>query len=351
MIEVRDLYKDWKEFALKDINLAIERGEYFVILGPTGAGKTLLLETIAGFYIPDRGAVWIEGNDVTILPPERRRVGFIYQDYSLFPHLNVEQNIEFGLKLKKSSTPDTNRKSVKEIMDWLSISHLANRYPATLSGGEQQKVAIARAIVIEPSILLLDEPLSALDRGTQNYLREELKRVKEEFGITMVHVTHDQTEAMVLADRIAVMMHGQIIQVGAPHEIFNKPRNEELADFVGVENILSGVVRNNEDGFAEIEVDTGGTIFAVSEYRDGAVKVFIRPEDIILSESRSVSSARNVMIGIITELQDIGPLTRVKLDFGLIALITKQSRESLRLRKGDEVCATFKATSVHVVRG
>ncbi len=353
MIEVRDLYKDWKEFALKDINLAIERGEYFVILGPTGAGKTLLLETIAGFYIPDRGEVWIEGDDVTILPPERRRVGFIYQDYSLFPHLNVEQNIKFGLKLKKSSTPDTNRKSVKEIMDWLSISHLANRYPATLSGGEQQKVAIARAVAIEPSILLLDEPLSALDLRTKDYLREELKRVKEEFGITMVHVTHDQTEALVLADRIAVMMKGRIMQVGTPHEIFNKPLNEELADFVGIENVLRGVVRNNVKGIAEIEVDTGGTIFAVSEYPAEAVKVLIRPEDIILSESRGVSSARNVMIGRITELQDIGPLTRVKMDIGrseLVALITKQSRESLRLRKGDEVCATFKATSVHVVR-
>ncbi|MBK5190448.1 MAG: ATP-binding cassette domain-containing protein [Methanosarcinales archaeon] len=352
MIEVRDLYKDWKEFALNDINLEIEKGEYFVILGPTGAGKTLLLETIAGFYIPDRGEVWIEGDDVTILPPERRRVGFIYQDYSLFPHLNVEQNIEFGLKSrKKSASQDTNRKRVKEIMDWLSISHLANRYPATLSGGEQQKVAIARAIAIEPSILLLDEPLSALDRRTKDYLREELKRVKEEFGITMVHVTHDQTEALVLADRIAVMMKGRIMQVGTPHEIFNKPLNEELADFVGIENVLCGVVRNNVNGIAEIEVDTGGTIFAVSEYPGGAVKVFIRPEDIILSESRGVSSARNEMMGGITELHDIGPLTRVKMDIGLIALITKQSRESLGLRNGDEVCATFKATSVHVVSG
>ena len=357
MIEVRALYKDWKEFALKDINLEIKKGEYFVILGPTGAGKTLLLETIAGFYIPDRGEVRIDGRDVTIIPPERRRIGFIYQDYSLFPHLNVEQNIEFGLKSrKKSASQDMNRKRVKEIMDWLSISHLAHRYPATLSGGEQQKVAIGRAIAIEPSILLLDEPLSALDRRTQDYLREELKRVKEEFGITMVHVTHDQTEALVLADRIAVMMRGRIMQVGTPREIFNKPLNEELADFVGIENVLRGVVRINENGVAEIEVDTGVTIFAVSEYRDGAVKVFIRPEDIILSKSIGDSSARNVMNVRIKELHDMGPLTRVKLDgerskrIELVALITKQSREELGLKEGDGVYATFKATSVHVVR-
>ena len=269
MIGIKNLSKDWKEFSLKDINLEVKKGEYFVILGPTGAGKTLLLETIAGFYFPDSGGVWIEGQNVTNLPAERRGIGFIYQDYSLFPHLTVEENIEFGLKLRKSASQDTNRKRVKEIMDWLCISHLAHRYPATLSGGEQQKVAIARAIATEPSILLLDEPLAALDRRTSDYLREELKRVKLKSGIIMVHVTHDHTEAMVLADRIAVMMNGRIMQVGTPYEIFNKPQNEEIADFVGVENILSGVVRANNNGVAEIEVDLGDyshNIFAVSNY-------------------------------------------------------------------------------------
>lgn len=346
MIRIKDLSKDWKEFTLKNINLEVEKGEYFVILGPTGAGKTLLLETIAGFYFPDSGEIRIEGHDVTDLPPELRQIGFIYQDYSLFPHLNVEQNIQFGLKLRK--TQDTKR--VNEIMNWLKISHLAHRYPATLSGGEQQKVAIARAIAIEPSILLLDEPLSALDLRARDYLREELKRVKAEFGITMVHVTHDQTEAMILADRIAVMMNGEIEQVGTPYEIFNKPLNEEIGDFVGVENILHGVVQDNENGIAKIEVDMGANIFAVSEYYAGEVKVFLRPEDIILSVSRGDSSARNVMGGRITELQDMGPLTRVKLDTKLVALITKQSRESLELRIGAEIYAAFKATSVHVVR-
>ncbi|MCK4475528.1 MAG: ABC transporter ATP-binding protein [Methanophagales archaeon] len=350
MIRIKKLYKDWKEFSLKDINLEVKKGDYFVILGPTGAGKTLLLETIAGFHIPDRGEVWIERHNITNLPPEGRRIGFIYQDYSLFPHFTVEENIEFGLKLRKSASPDANRKRLKEIMDWLDISHLAHRYPATLSGGEQQKVAIARAIAIEPSILLLDEPLAALDLRTRDYLREELKRVKHELEITMVHVTHDQTEAMVLADRIAVMMKGQIMQVGTPYEIFNKPQNEEIADFVGVENILSGVVRNNENGVAEIEVDIGCNIFAVSDYHAGKVKVFIRPEDLILSERKEESSARNVVKGKIEGLNDMGPLTHVKLDNSLVALITKQSRESLELRKGDEVYATFKATSVHVVR-
>ncbi len=350
MIRISNLYKDWKEFSLKGINLEIMQGEYFVILGPTGAGKTLLLETIAGFHMPDRGDVWIEGQDVTNLAPERRRVGFIYQDYSLFPHFTVEENIEFGLKLKKSASPVANRERTEQIIDWLGISHLAHRYPSTLSGGEQQKVAIARAIAVEPSLLLLDEPLAALDRRTRDYLREELKRVKADLGITMVHVTHDQTEAMVLADRVAVMMKGRIMQVGTPFEIFNKPLDEAIADFVGVENILSGTARDNKSGVVEIEVDNGANIFAVSSYGEGKVKAFIRPEDIILSVSREESSARNSLKGLIEEIDDMGPLTRVRLDNSIVALITKQSRERLGLRIGAEVYVSFKATSVHVVR-
>lgn len=351
MIRVKGLYKAWKEFKLQDINLEVKRGEYFVILGPTGAGKTLLLETIAGFYIPEQGEVWLDGQEVTRISPEQRKIGFIYQDYSLFPHMTVEQNIRFGLKARNSSALQ-NKDRVQEIMEWLGIAHLAHRRPATLSGGEQQKVAIARAIAIEPAVLLLDEPLSALDRRTRDYLREELKRVNETLGITMLHVTHDQTEAMVLADRIGVMMHGRIVQVGSPKEIFHKPLNEELAEFVGVENILPGTVQRHEQGIATIDTDAGVRIYAVSEYRAGAVKVLVRPEDITLAgQSVTDGSARNVLRGLIVDLEDLGPLTRVKLDSGLVALITTQSREELGLHQGTAVHATFKATAVHVVRG
>ncbi len=352
MIRVMGLYKAWKEFSLRDINLEVKLGEFFVILGPTGAGKTLLLETIADFYIPDQGEVWLDGHEVTCTPPEQRKIGFIYQDYALFPHMTVEQNICFGLRVQKAGATKATRKRVQGITDWLKISQLAHRYPATLSGGKQQKVAIARAIAIAPSVLLLDEPLCALDRRTQHYLREELKRVKSEFGITMVHVTHDQTEAMLLADRIGVMMHGKIVQVGSPQEIFHKPLNEELADFVGVENILQGTVQRSGQGIATIDAEAGVRIYTVSEYREGAVKVFVRPEDIVLAERIGErSSARNVLQGRIEELQNMGALTRVKLDSGLVALITTQSREELGLHQGIAVYASFKATAVHVVRG
>jgi molybdopterin-binding protein len=350
MIRIEEISKDLGEFFLRDIWLEINDNEYFVILGPTGAGKSILLETVAGIYRPDKGRIILDDRDITHIPPRERNIGMVYQDYTLFPFLTVEENIAFGLKTRKMEKSEIKRK-VDELEELLDIAHLAHRYPATLSGGEQQKVAIARAIAIEPSVLLLDEPLSALDSRTRDYLREELKRVKNEFGITMVHVTHDQTEALVLADRIAVLMHGRLMQVGTPYEIFNKPLNEELADFVGVENILCGEVRTNENGVAEIEIDSGRTIFAATDYHEGTVKVFVRPEDIIVSKSVGDSSARNVMRGRITGLHDMGPLTRVKLDIGLIALITKQSREDLGLQKGDDIYATFKAMSVHVVRG
>jgi molybdopterin-binding protein len=350
MIRIENISKDLGEFFLRDVWLEINDDEYFVILGPTGAGKSILLETMAGIYRPDKGKIILDDRDITHIPPRERNIGMVYQDYTLFPFLTVEENIAFGLKTRKMREDEIKRK-VDELEELLDIAHLAHRYPNTLSGGEQQKVAIARAIAIEPSILLLDEPLSALDSRTRDYLREELKRVKKEFGITMIHVTHDQTEALVLADRIAVMMHGRLMQVGTPYEIFNKPLNEELADFVGVENILCGEVRANENGVAEIETDSGMTIFAVTDYHEGKVKVFVRPEDIIVSKSTGDCSARNVTSGKITELQDIGAVTRVKLDTKLVALITKQSRGDLGLQTGDNVYATFKATSVHVVSG
>ncbi|MDI6640172.1 MAG: tungstate ABC transporter ATP-binding protein WtpC [Methanocellales archaeon] len=351
MIEIKELNRNWREFSLTNINLDIKEGEYFVVLGPTGAGKTLLLELIAGFHHPDRGEIWIDDENVTSLPPEERGIGFVYQDYSLFPHLTVGENIEFGLRLKEISESDMRRRT-KEIGDLLNISHLFHRSPRTLSGGEQQKVALARAIVIEPSVLLLDEPLSALDARTRDVLREELRKIHREAEITTVHVTHDQTEAMFLADRIGVLMGGEIAQVGTPGEIFNAPINERVAEFVGVENIIEGVIESNEDGVALIDIN-GHRIEAVSTYSVGdRVRVCLRPEDVTLAFSRGRSSARNSFKGRITQMVPLGALTRVKVDCGfpLMALVTKWSIEDLGLMEGDEVIASFKAIAVHLIR-
>jgi len=378
VIELRGVSKRWREFSIKNITLEVKKEEYFVILGPTGAGKTLLLELIAGFHFPDEGRILIDGKDMTFSPPEERNIGFIYQDYMLFPHFTVEKNIAFGLRarqqgcFKRERREEIERK-VKEVLQMLGIEHLAKRRPATLSGGEQQKVAIARALAIEPRILLLDEPLSALDMRTKEHLREDLRRLNRENGITMVHVTHDQTEAAMLADRIAVMMRGRIVQIGTPREIFSRPASAEIAEFVGVENIFSGVVVRNKGGLAEIKIASAGsaglaglagsaafsgseTIFAVSKYGEGtAVNVFVRPEDIILAKSiqdfGGSSSARNVIRCEIERITSVGSgLVRVRMRNGLVALVTAHAVEELGLREGDEVFAIFKATAAHTIK-
>ena len=354
MIEIKDLSRDWKEFSLR-IDLHVKKGEYFVILGPTASGKTLLLELIAGFYYSDGGSIVIGGRDVTDLPPEQRGVGFVYQDYSLFPHLNVEENIEFSLKLKKIPI-DERRQKVKEIMDLLGISHLAHRYSITLSGGEQQRVALARAVVAKPRTLLLDEPLSALDNRTQNLLRDELKRIHHEAGLTTIHVTHDQTEAMMLADRIGVMMDGIIVQTGTPEEVFGKPITDEVASFVGVENIIDGMVVSNRNDLVTVDAGGGYLIDAISSYpKCAAVRICLRPEDVTITANNDPSrksSARNSFSGVITRVTSLGAMVRLKIDCGfpLMVLITKRSADELGLDVGSGVVASFKATAVHLIK-
>lgn len=348
MITLEKVSHEWGNFSLKNVTLSVNEGEYFIILGPTAAGKTLILETIAGFYIPREGGIFLNEKNITHIPPEKRNIGFVYQDYSLFPHMTVEENIAFGLKMRKNPKREVETR-VQNVMDSMRISHLKERFPSTLSGGEQQRVALARALVIDPDALLLDEPLSALDPRTQESLREEMKRIHKVRGTTTIHVTHDQDEAFTLADRIGVIMNGKVVQVDTPYRVFNEPVNEEIASFVGVENIIEGKIISSENGVALVEI-RNYEIHALSNLSGGEVNVFVRPENIILSKGKLESSARNSISGTITNVTQYGATFRIYMDNGLSALVTKQAIEELGLKIGENAYASFKATATHLVR-
>ena len=362
-VHVRDLWVDLDEFHLREIELDVAAGEYFVILGPTGAGKTVLLEAIAGLHQLGKGCILIDGEDVTPLPPEQRGVGFVYQDYALFPHLSAGGNIAFGLKLRRTSRSSVEER-VAAISRLLNIEHLLHRDPRTLSGGEQQRVALARALIVEPRLLLMDEPLSALDPETREGLQRELAHVQRELGTTTLHVTHDFEEAVALGDRIGVVNEGRIVQVGLPEEIFRKPGSEFVARFVGVRNVFQGEIHPGDDGYKVLSLN--GIKIAVVTELAGRAHGSIRPEEIIISREPLRSSARNSFRGRIADIADRGTLVYVTVrvpcdpstnlragnaqgkppDFTCV--ITRSSLEEMELREELEVYIAFKASAVHI---
>ena len=346
MIKLCNVSKRLGDFNLKNINLSIEDNEYFVILGPTGTGKTVILEVIAGMYKPDQGEVWLNDRNVTADYPESRNIGFVYQDYMLFPHLNVQENILFALKLKKMPA-NIMKQRLDRMSTLLNISNLLNRCPATLSGGEQQRVAIARALVAEPEVLLLDEPLSALDPRSQEVFQQELKNIHQQIKTTTIHITHNFNEALVLADRMGIMCNGEIVQVGSPEEVFQKPRSQFVAEFVGMENIYSGDL-SDEGGVKYVHI--GHVNLRVMSNLTGKVRVAIRPEDIIIAGDKLPSSAQNIIPARIAEIISRGPFYKVVLDAGipLVALVTRQALDEMILEPGKDVWAIFKTTAVHV---
>ncbi|MBU0624645.1 MAG: ABC transporter ATP-binding protein [Candidatus Thermoplasmatota archaeon] len=346
MISVESLNYSAGKFHLSDVSMQVQDGDTLVILGPTGAGKTVLLELVAGFRRPKSGSVFLDGRDLTHLPPEKRTVGFVYQDYLLFPHLNVFDNIAYGLRAAGWKSGDV-RNRVNELSAQLAIDHLLERRTRNLSGGESQRVALARALITDPHILLLDEPFAAVDPNTKEKLMHETSRILESQKKPVIYVTHDQIEAVDMADRIAVMNEGKIVQIGLPGQVFNEPKSEFVANFMGTRNILKGKAKR-ERGLTS--VDVGGVVLLSSVAIDGDVHVTIRPEDILVSTGLLISSARNSIKGRVTGMREKGSVVLLTADCGveLTAAITRESLAELQLSIGDEIYLTCKASNVNL---
>jgi molybdate transport system ATP-binding protein len=327
------------------LTLPLDRAPVTVLFGPSGAGKTTLLRMIAGLETPQRGTIrfdgqtWFDSARAISLPPQQRRAGFLFQDYALFPHLTVLDNVAYAC----------DRRRAAELLERLGLAALATRKPRAISSGEQQRVALARALAARPALLLLDEPLSALDAATRLRTRHELRRILSESGIPSILVTHDRNEAIALSDWMAVMVEGRVRQIGPVQDVFRKPLDAAVAESVGVENVLSAQVVAREGGLLALAV-AGQQLHSVDGGQTGAVFACIRAEDVALAAAPSASSARNRLECIVQSVTVEGPLARVELDCGfpLVALITAQSAADLGLQTGGRISAIIKTTSVHL---
>ncbi|MEA3335147.1 MAG: ABC transporter ATP-binding protein [Chloroflexota bacterium] len=273
--------------AVDHANLDIEQGEFITLLGPSGCGKTTTLRLIAGFEFPTEGEIILDGSDVAPLPPDKRQMSMVFQSYAIFPHLSVYENIAYGLKIRKLSTDEINRR-VAEVLELTELTGLENRAPNQLSGGQQQRVALARALVMEPKVLLLDEPLSNLDAKLREQMRTELRRIQQQLGITSVYVTHDQVEAMALSDRIVVMNLGEIEQVGPPWQIYRQPASRFVANFIGRANFVDATVLGTEDGKLSLSALEGKLQVPLPDtprQPGEAVTLVVRPDAIRLVEN------------------------------------------------------------------
>ncbi|MDO4306067.1 MAG: ABC transporter ATP-binding protein [Eubacteriales bacterium] len=342
-LELKNIQKSFtrEEDVLKGISLSISKGEFITLLGASGCGKTTTLRIIAGLEMPDEGQVFLEGRDVTALEPEVRDVNTVFQNYALFPHMTVADNIGYGLKLKHVQRSEI-KKKVSEMLELVQLPGYEKRKPAELSGGQKQRVAIARALVNNPKVLLLDEPLGALDLQLRRAMQAELKRLQKKLGITFIYITHDQEEAINMSDRIAVMNQGRFEQIGTPDEIYNHPRTSYVATFVGNANILEGTVEAIEGTKALVRFCCGT---ALAETRGEnlmpgeKVTLAVRSENIILDETGSVG-----MQAVVREKSFAAGQLRVTLGLpGGKELIASRYGIDANVNVGQRVCWNFKA--------
>ena len=344
-------------FALREVSLGVAPGEILVLLGSNGAGKSVILETIAGFHRPSRGRVTIGARDVTALPPEARHVGYVFQNFALFPHLTVAQNVRFATEAR---APARSRRSgaearIAELLGRFGLTRLAGRRPADLSGGEKQRVALARALATDPAVFLFDEPFSALDAVTRDALRDELAGFLREARVPAVYVTHDYAEAMAFADRVAVVDAGSIVQSGPAEDVFAAPSNARIARMLGIDNVVDGEIRARVGdraivalGASELPVPLRGRVVAVGQ----RVAVSIRAEELSLSPAGQGPSVQDIDVpATILRLAHHGPLVRVACDCGfpLTAYVTRAQCRQMALAPGRALAVTFPADALNLL--
>ncbi len=350
-LEIEGLRKNFSgHTVVHDFELAVQKGEFVSFLGPSGCGKTTTLRMVAGFEMPSAGIIRIADKDVTRLRPNQRNIGMVFQSYALFPNLTVAGNVGFGLRVAKRPAAEIAAR-VEEMLRLIKLPTLGDRYPYQLSGGQQQRVALARALAIKPQVLLLDEPLSALDAKIRVSLREEIRAVQRDLGITTIYVTHDQEEALSMSDRIVVMSEGRIEQVGTPFEIYNFPRTRFVASFVGTLNILKGRVIDARSGRLAIDGQEIVAARGIANARAGEIRsVALRPEAVSL-EARG--GERNAMRGTIEEVSFLGAVVRVRVRFreNAISLDTFNNPSVPPPQRGAQVEVSFSRDDLLVLEG
>ncbi len=342
-LRVENLGVELDGFALQEVNLELERGDFCALMGPTGAGKSLLLEALVGLVPLTSGEIYLDGKPLSGLPPEKRGIGIVYQDYALFPHLSVRDNIAYGLRFRKAERSDLR---MAELLSRLGLEALLERFPPTLSGGEQQRVALARALVTEPGVLLLDEPLSALDPNFRQDLRRHLKDLHAVGGTTFLLVTHDFPEALSLARHAAVMVNGRIEQAGRIEDIFLHPVSPQVADFVGMKNLFAVEFSETSARVNGLGIELGRKPDAERGY------IAIRPEDLVLSREPLSSSMRNSYPARVREIRSHGFYAEIDLELNRLvftAVVTSRALLDLKPQPGMPLHLSFKATAVHLI--
>jgi len=351
MLSVRNLNKTFGEFALKGLSFDVAEGEYFVLLGPSGVGKTVLLETIAGMHCPDSGRIVLSGRDITNEKIQRRGVALVYQAPALFPHMTVRRNVAYGLRSAGLARRAIDER-IEELVADVGIDGLLDRRPTALSGGQAQRVALARALATRPRCLLLDEPIAALDIRSRRMLRSLLRSLNRR-GHTMLHVTHDFEEAVSLASTVAIMDGGRIVQIGAPADVFGHPKSEFVANLIGIRNFFSGRLQRPDSAGGPAELVTSGLVFRVqTDEKVGPGCLLLRGEDVIVSRAQPETSAQNTFEGVIVDIAPERSGVAVVVDVGveISALLSMPFVEGLSLACGQKAWVSFEASAARFLR-